>query len=215
MIRIFYIEDHHVTITGFRTMFRPSRGEVQLAGTASSVAEAVKLANPDTFDIILLDLWLDDNEPMANVRAVINHFRSKPVVIFSGETRIHFIRLAFRLGVRGYLYKSAGREEVLRTLKRVMEGDTVYPELLRRFLLLDDQFNVHPGNIQLSERQKAILTLLSQGLTVKEIAEEKLFLSVSMVEKTLSLLREMFMVKTNVELITIILQQKESGSRTE
>lgn len=209
MIKLYYIEDHHVTIVGFRTIFRPSRGDVQLVGTSRSVAEAIRKADMGTFDILLLDLWLDDNDPLVNVRSVLNHFRNKPVVIYSGETRIHFIKLAFRMGVKGYLYKSSPKEDVLDTLNNVKEGKTVYPELLRKYLLLDEKFSDGPVNIQLNDRQRAVLAYLSQGLTVKEIAEEKLFISISLVEKTLSILREMYMVRTNVELITVILQQKQ------
>ena len=165
-----------------------------------------------TFDVLLLDLWLDDNDPLVNVRTVLAHFRNKPVVIFSGETRIHFIKLVFHMGVKGYLYKSSSKEDVLDTLNKVMEGKTVYPELLRKYQLLNETFSAGPVNIQLNDRQRAVLTYLSQGLTVKEIAEEKLFISMSLVEKTLSILREMYMVRTNVELITVILQQKQDNT---
>jgi len=57
-------------------------------------------------------------------------------------------------------------------------------------------------HISLSENQLNILKLLSEGATVKEIAEKHLFLSVSSVEKMLLLLRNLFGVRTNVALVS-------------
>ena len=56
MIRLFTIEDHPVIVTGLKNLFRPSRDEIEITGAASNVDEAVLRADPETFDIILLDL---------------------------------------------------------------------------------------------------------------------------------------------------------------
>ena len=62
-------------------------------------------------------------------------------------------------------------------------------------------------NVTLSEKQKTILSLLKQGFSVKEIAEGHLLVSVSSVEKSLSMLRKLFGVSTNVELISSFLNR--------
>lgn len=208
MINVFYIEDHHVTVTGFRSLFRPSRNEIQLVGSAVSIDEAIATADPAAFDILLMDLWLDEKDPFMNIKKVMEHFNSTAIVMYSGETRIHFIKKAFQFGVKGFLYKSSSRDEILKTLVRVKNGETVYPEVLSKFLILDDKLPGRTQKTQLTERQRNILSFLCQGLTVKEIAEDKLFISISLVEKTLYILREMFMVRTNVELVTVFLQQE-------
>jgi len=209
MIRVFYIEDHHVTVTGFRSLFRPSRSEIHLVGSSGSVEEAITTTDPSSFDILLLDLWLDEKDPFVNIKKVTECFEGKAIVIFSGETRIHFIKKAFQMGVKGYLYKSASRDEIVKTLVRVGNGETVYPEILRQFLLTRNTAGSNDQNIQLNERQKLILELLCQGLTVKEIAEDKLFISVSLVEKILLILRDMYKVRTNVELVAVYLQKNQ------
>ncbi|MEI6884711.1 MAG: response regulator transcription factor [Bacteroidota bacterium] len=202
MINLFYIEDHHVTVTGFRSMFRPSRSEIQLIGSAASLEEAFEKADPSTFDILLLDLWLDNKDPLLNTGNAIKHFSDKPVVIYSGEQRIHLIRKAFKLGVKAFLYKSSTKENIVRTLQRVKQGETVYPEILSKFMMLEKKSPSSIEHISLSENQLNILKLLSEGATVKEIAEKHLFLSVSSVEKMLLLLRNLFGVRTNVALVS-------------
>jgi DNA-binding NarL/FixJ family response regulator len=85
MIRLFVIEDHPVIVTGLRNLFRPSRDEIEIVGSASSVDEAVSRAVSDTFDMILLDLWLPDSHPLLNVKKLKDHFHDKPIVIFTSE----------------------------------------------------------------------------------------------------------------------------------
>ncbi len=206
MINLFYIEDHPVTVTGFRTLFRPSRGEIQLMGSASSVDEAIAKADADLFTIILLDLWLDENDPFVNIRRSIEYFRNKFLVIYSGETRIHFIKKAFQIGVRGYLYKSSDRDNIIKTLIRINNGEIVYPEILRKFMLIGEKNPDTAQKVQLTERQKHVLSFLCQGFTIKEIAEKKMFISISLIEKTLSMLRSMYRVRTNFELIAVYMQ---------
>jgi DNA-binding NarL/FixJ family response regulator len=204
----FFIEDHHVTVAGFRSLFRPSRTIVRVIGSATSINEAFAMADPSTFDILMVDLWLDENDPFKNLKHVMCHFRNKPVVIYSGETRIHYIKKVFQAGVKGFLYKSCTRDEIFRTLSRVMNGETVYPEVLRQYHLTLEPQNLRTQKIQLTERQKDVITLLCKGLTVGEISEKHLFISPSTIEKTLRILRELYSAKTNIELILIIRQQQ-------
>ena len=85
MIRLFTIEDHPVIITGLRNTFRPSRDGIEITGSASNVDEAILHANPATFDIFLLDLWIPGYQPLQNIRQLKEHFAEKPVVMFTSE----------------------------------------------------------------------------------------------------------------------------------
>ena len=56
MIRLFAIEDHPVIVTGLRNLFRPSRDEIEIIGSANNVDDAILHADAAAFDIFLLDL---------------------------------------------------------------------------------------------------------------------------------------------------------------
>ena len=68
MIRLFTIEDHPVIVTGLRNLFRPSRDEIEIVGSASSVDELIQKGIQEEFDIFLLDLWIPDSHPIQNVK---------------------------------------------------------------------------------------------------------------------------------------------------
>ena len=109
MIRIFTIEDHPVIVTGLRNLFRPSRDEIEIIGSASSVEEAVTRADPDTFDLFLLDLWLPNTNPILNVKKLKEIYPNKPITIFTSENSSSWQRKMFEAGVMAYLLKSADR----------------------------------------------------------------------------------------------------------
>ena len=81
MIKLFIIEDHPVIVSGLRNMFRPSRDEIEITVTATSLNEALMRSPLADFNIILLDLWLPDGDPEDNFKTLVNKFSGKPVVV--------------------------------------------------------------------------------------------------------------------------------------
>ena len=59
MIRLFVIEDHAtVIVSSFRFLFRPQRDGIHVAGFATTVDEAIANADPESFDLFILDLYI-------------------------------------------------------------------------------------------------------------------------------------------------------------
>ena len=126
MIRLFVIEDHPVIITGLKNLFRPSRDEIEITDSAFNVDDAVQRANPELFDILLLDLWLPEANPLQNVKKLKDRFPGKPIVIFTSESSSSWQRKMFEAGVMAYLLKSADRYEIKTTLGKVFKGQIVF-----------------------------------------------------------------------------------------
>jgi len=130
MIRLFTIEDHPVIITGLRNTFRPSRDQIEIIGSANSVDEAVTKADPDTFDIFLLDLWIPGYHPLQNVKKLKENFPGKPVVMFTSEDSTVWQRKMFEAGAMAYLLKNAEKIEIKATLEKVSHGMTVFSGMI-------------------------------------------------------------------------------------
>ena len=97
MIRLFVIEDHPVIVTGLKNTFRPSRDEIEVAGSASSVDEALLKADAMDFDIFLLDLWIPNAHPQLNVKRIKDNFKGKPIVIFTRIGLVFAVRQAMEV----------------------------------------------------------------------------------------------------------------------
>ena len=206
MIRLFTIEDHPVIITGLRNTFRPSRDGIEIIGSANSVDEAIMKADPTTFDIFLLDLWIPGYHPLQNVKKIKENFPGKPVVMFTSEDSNVWQRKMFEAGAMAYLLKNAEKNEIKATLEKVFNGMTVFSGMIEpeREQIFRSGF-ADPKYV-LTTNQKEYVIFLSNGLTQQEIAEKK-GLSLSTVEKTIKNIREKCDAKNNTELIKILLER--------
>jgi DNA-binding NarL/FixJ family response regulator len=203
MIRIFIIEDHPVTIAGLRTYFRPSRDIVIISKTANTLEEAL-LIDQGSFDVILLDLWLPSGEPEDNFKKINLKFPGKPVVIYSGEMSVHWHRIMYKLGAKGFINKNAEKSLIENTIERVIKGETVYSLIINEYQskrTLDGYRNPKFG---LTKEQEEIIKLLTEGLSANEIAG-KLHRDISVVNKQLKKIRRIFEVPTNANLVKTIL----------
>jgi DNA-binding NarL/FixJ family response regulator len=94
-----------------------------------------------------------------------------------------------QLGVDGFLLKESNYDELEKAIESVFDGRPYFSQELLLKLLRAKREN---SSIQISQREKDVLTLICQGLSTAEIAD-KLFLSVSTIEKH----RAELLVKTN------------------
>jgi len=90
--------------------------------------------------------------------------------------------LAIRNGARGYLLKDASAEEIVSAVRRVAEGEAVFPPKLCRLLfervareekpLRERAEKTRGVKLGLTYRQRQLMALVAQGMTNKEIAGE-------------------------------------------
>jgi two-component system vancomycin resistance associated response regulator VraR len=206
MIRLFVIEDHPVIITGIKNLFRPSRDDIEIVDSANSVDEGLMKADPATFDIFFLDLWLPNAQPQVNVKRLKEKFHGKPIIIFTSDESSTWQRKMFEAGVKAYLNKSASKFEIKSTLEKVMKGQIVFSGTLEADSEKKLAFVLAGESLSLTQNQQEQVILLSKGWSQQQIADEKK-ISVSTVEKTLKLVRDKCEAKNNTELIRILLEK--------
>ncbi|MEI6434449.1 MAG: response regulator transcription factor [Bacteroidota bacterium] len=206
MIRLYIIEDHPVIVSGLKGLFRPSRDEIEITGSAIDVEDAIVKADSTTFDIFLLDLWIPNAHPLLNVRKLKENFNHKPIVIFTSEDSSSWQRKMFEAGVMAYMLKNAGKSEIKLTLEKVMKGQVVFSGSFDNENERKSSSVFSGQTFQLTANQKELITLLSSGLTQQQIADAKKT-SVSTVEKTLKHVREKCGAKNNAELVRNLLEK--------
>jgi DNA-binding NarL/FixJ family response regulator len=206
MIRLYVIEDHPVIVTGLKNLFRPSRDEIEITGSASNVDNAVSKADSESLDIFLLDLWLPDAHPLMNVKKLKEKFPGKPIVIFTSEDSASWQRKMFEAGVMAYLLKSTNKAEIKSTLEKVMRGQIVFSGMVEPDYEKKLASVLSGKKYHLTPNQQELVILLSSGLTQQQIADAKKT-SVSTVEKTLKHIREKCDAKNNAELVKILIEK--------
>jgi DNA-binding NarL/FixJ family response regulator len=177
-VRVVLANDDRIVIEGLRSMLAPYNDDVVVVGTADGEPEIVMA--PDTeqdADVMLIDTF---NRRAAGIDAAMAVLAQEPpfaVAVFTYADDLRLLLQALRLGVRGYLLKSAAPEELVDALKRLAAGETVIaPRLATEAALLaarEIDIDRWPGaHLGLTQREAELLTLLCQGFSPQKAADE-------------------------------------------
>lgn len=199
MIRIVLAEDQGMLLGALASLLALEDG-FDIVGTAANGKEALQLVEEHDPDICIMDIEM----PVMNGLEAAEALRSANchIIILTTFARAGYFERARKAGVRGYLLKDSPIEELVEAIRQVMDGRRIYaPELVD--IMYDDVLYENP----LTKREIDVLTLVSQGKTTKEIAEN-LHLSPGTVRNYISIILEKLQVNNRIEAISLV---KEKG----
>lgn len=135
MVGLFAIDDHFLIIEGLYKAFSPETDEVGLVGSASSIDEAIAKIPGTQTDIIVLDLFIDDTDPVSNFYQLREAFPSIPIVVLTMEDSLRWQVKMFKLGVMGFLNKAENKETMKSVFIQVALGNLVMPNQVSQALV--------------------------------------------------------------------------------
>jgi DNA-binding NarL/FixJ family response regulator len=175
-IRITLVEDN-LDYRDIITLTLGAESDIELIsqfGTSEAALRELKaLPKGKTPDLILLDLRLPG---MGGLEA-LPHFREAlpdtPVIVLTQSDHETDVLTAISQGAAGYLLKSSTLEKLTEGVRTVMNGGAALDASIASFILKTLQTKLAPQEINnvLTPRELEILTLLSDGLVKKEIAD--------------------------------------------
>ncbi len=196
-MRIVVVADDHILRDGLRALFERD-ATVNVVGEASAAAEALAVVSQVRPDVLLTDVVSWGSGNMGLIRQVSRSHPDVRIVALSAFRNQAFVAEAFRAGVHGYVVKRNGFDELLRAIQTVHSGATYLCPRIRDVILPEYTRSAPEGmensEVCLTERESAILQLLSEGRSSKEIA---LMLDVS--SKTIDACRRQLMKKLGVD----------------
>lgn len=173
---VLVIDDHDIVRFGLETMILGCP-ELDLAGSAATLAEGLALIGQLQPDLVISDMGVGDSSGLDTVRAVIAAQRPRHTLIISMHDEMLYGEQVLELGARGYVMKEHAHAEVLPAALAVLDGGTwVSPRLstkiLNRMLLRNRSVAAQAVRAEaaLSVRELEVLELLKTGATTKEIA---------------------------------------------
>jgi len=177
-VRVVLANDDHIIIEGLRAMLLAFDVQVEVVGTAEGDPEIMFAADTSDFaDVMLIDAF---SRSAGGIDAAVKVLAQDPpfaVAVFTDADDLRLMLQALRVGVRGYLLKSAQPAELVDMLVRLRDGEVVVDPrlateatlLAARTLDLGDWPGAHLG---LTRREAELLTLLGQGVTPRAAAEQ-------------------------------------------
>jgi len=177
-VRVVLANDDHIIIEGLRAMLLPYDDQVEVVATAQGDPEIVLAADVcERADVMLIDAF---KRIAGGIDAAIKVLAEDPefaVAVFTDADDLRLMLQALRVGVRGYLLKSAKPPDLVDMLVRLRNGEVVVDHRLAteaalmaaRTIDLGDWPGAHLG---LTHREGELLTLLGQGIASRTAAEK-------------------------------------------
>jgi two-component system nitrate/nitrite response regulator NarL len=203
-IRIFVVDDHALFREGLLRLLAADETLV-VVGSADSAAAALARLNEVEADVIILDYDLGTETALTVMRALKEtSFQGRVLVVTAGVPNHDALEL-IRLGVSGIFHKKHSPEELHRGIRDVAAGKVLIDQ---RYLqtLLDAAQGPQEAEVPLTERDRAVLRLLLQGSSNKEIAG-LLNISESSAKAALQQLFAKTGVRTRSQLVRVALEK--------
>ena len=174
-ITVVVVDDHEMMRQGIKNILRRDRG-VRILGEAGEGPEALSLIAALQPDIALLDIRLREGSGIDVVKGCKELAPSTKILIVSAYDDHHYVKSMVRLGVRGYLVKSASGRDLRRAVRDIAEGHLVFPSDIADKVI--DALSIGGGpsvrrrpNTALTGRESEVMYRIAEGLTNREIAE--------------------------------------------
>ncbi len=123
-IRLLVAEDHAWVREGLRATFQNT--EIEVGGEATTGQEAIDLAMGNGFDVMLLDLKMPGCDGFEVLERLKTQKPGLRVLVYSQHDRPDFQDRARTLSARGYLVKTAHKDELIDAIRKVDHGECLW-----------------------------------------------------------------------------------------
>jgi DNA-binding NarL/FixJ family response regulator len=142
---------------------------------AATVAQAKELIKNQTFDLALIDLSLPDGSGIDVITEIIRQSPTTYCVVATIFEDDEHIFPALQAGAQGYLLKEQAKDEFIKSLNGLLHGEpplspVIARKILRHFQKTESR-NQALEEIELTERETEILTLVAKGLRRGDISQ--------------------------------------------
>lgn len=173
--------------------------DIEIIGEASNGKEALELILTLKPDVCLMDIEMPFKSGLEVAEEAKNQFSTCKIIILTTFARPGYFEQAVKIGVHGYMLKDGSVDELAESIRSVMKGKREFaPELI---------FGSIKENNPLTERERDVLRMASEGKTSKEISSE-LFLSPGTVRNYISEIINKLGVKNRTEAVTVAKEKR-------
>jgi len=191
MIRIVIAEDQGMLLGAMKSLLSLEE-DMEVVGLAKNGEEAIELVKSLKPDVCIMDIEMPVKTGLDAAEALKDE--QCKIIILTTFARPGYFERARKAGVRGYLLKDSPIEELVNSIRIMMDNGRMYASELVDFVYEEDSEN------PLTERESQVLELVAEGKTTKEIASE-LYLSAGTVRNYISTILDKLGVGNRIEAI--------------
>jgi DNA-binding NarL/FixJ family response regulator len=201
MVRVIVVDDEELVRSGFRLILAAA-GDIEVVATVSG-AQAVKEIGLHRPDVVLLDIRMPDVDGLTILRQVLGQQNPPAVAMLTTFDSDEYIATALRSGASGFILKDTAPDQLAQVVRTLAAGGVVLSPKVTR-TVVDGYLGSGAGTAaasqvdQLSERERAVLVLIAEGLSNADIAG-RVHLSVGTVKDHVSAILTKLRVGSRVQ----------------
>jgi DNA-binding NarL/FixJ family response regulator len=199
--RVLIVDDHPVVRQGLRYLLE-NADDLDVCGEAETAVDARTAIDRLRPDVLICDISLRQVDGIELVRNLRAHYPQLPILVLSALDETIYSARMLALGVSGYIMKEAPAEQLLASLRRVLEGNIYVSEAMSTSLL--SRFaggTAHLDPIdRLTGRELQILHMIGKGASTRETAR-LLHLSIKTVESHRQRIKRKLNLTTGIQLL--------------
>lgn len=172
--RIILVDDHEVVRIGLKTLL-DRHPEFDVVGEASSAREAVEKTASLKPDVVVMDIRLPGVSGIDACEEIVKRFPETKVLMLTSYAEDEMLFSAIRAGASGYVLKQIGSEDLVKALESVGSGEGLLDPAVTQRVFQEVRRAVREEEASafanLSQQEKHVLQLVSEGKTNREIAK--------------------------------------------
>ena len=211
MIKVAVVDDHKIVRDGIKEILLGNK-KIKFVFDTDNGSILLDLIKNNPIDVLLLDLSLPDIPGINLIQPILRSFPNIKILILTACMDEEIICECVKLGILGFLNKDVSAEELIEAIEEVYSGEPYFGQKISNIIYKSytekvKEFSSLPLKPNISEREKEIISLLSEGLSFKEIAN-KLFISPRTVENHKNNILLKLKLKNSIELIRYAIKNK-------
>jgi len=207
LIKVLVVDDHELVRTGICRMLGDTP-EIQVVGEAESGEQAIDMTRQHQPDVVLLDVNMPGIGGVETTRRLLQSSVGIKVLAVSGLSEEPYPSMLLKAGASGYITKGAPLDEMVRAIRKVMQGGKYFSADIAEQLAssyLSDQQN-SPFDL-LSEREMQVAMMVVNCISAQEIAD-RLFVSVKTVNTYRYRIFEKLQIDSDVKLTHLAMRYR-------
>ncbi len=202
-IRVMLVDDHAVVRSGLGA-FLLVYDDLELVSEAGSGQEALQRCEQLQPDVVLMDLVMPGMDGADATRVIRERWPQIQVVALTSFKEKDLVERALQAGAIGYLLKNVSADELADAIRAAHQGkSTLAPEAAQA--LIQATREPPPLGNDLTDREREVLALLTEGLSNPDIAE-RLFMSRSTVKFHVSNILSKLHASSRTEAVALAIQ---------
>ena len=199
--RIVLVDDHELVRIGLKSLLErhPQFDVVGEAGSAREALEQVESLKPD---VVVMDIRLPGTSGIDACEQIVNQFPDTKVLMLTSYAEDEMLFSAIRAGASGYVLKQIGSEDLIKAIESVGRGEALLDPAVTQRVFQEVRRAVKEEEASafshLSQQEKHVLLLVSEGKTNREIAKN-LFLGEGTVRNYVSSILSKLSVNNRAE----------------